>query len=1307
MGDSLFHVAEAADVEKEVLAAAEARLQKEQLPKFRPKNRGLGFSKRVLGGFLTEEPTQALQLALSGVHDAMSQLRAAKVREMLPWDKLRLKEQVLLALISHRADGGGDELGEAVNGVESGTELSGAVVEEDEEQVIRGELTPFEAAEAAELAKSEAAQASKRGRMTVMDYKIQAGANVVLPHKRSIARKRKRQQAAAAPTTAAVAAPLALGGSTRSSSSKKGKNPAKASAGDGGELGEMSDGSGSLVMGKGKGKSEGEGAAVKGVRVREKVGGSPAGVANASRSSRRSSRGSSTRGAARGSAASAATSSGSSSTSSRRKRGRSTQSAGSSDAPPGPAGDHAICPMCQKAIPVMSGTPDQVVSSHLDRCIRRGGGDNGEAKGDSTWLEWANSSEDDAVELDQDSGEGSDKACSTPRATASEESESEGEVELEPNGGAPPVRGMDKSKGKGGAGPIKLRSNFKAMGGLIDDMREDDYQDRLVGMQDKEEWQAPPLPGTGGYQDADGGSSPDVKLEGGLVIPGRLARRLFVFQHTGVRWLWQLYRQGAGGIIGDEMGLGKTVQVVVFLGALQQAGKLRRTLILAPATVLSHWVAMLRLWAPKLRTVLLHRSGAAFDEASARGGGGVARLIAKAVRLKPAVVCVGSYASLKAHRAVLVLQDWDYVVLDEGQRIRNPDAEVTLVCKQLRTVHRLVLTGTPIQNSLKELWSLFDFAFPGRLGTLPAFEAEFSSPIRAGGYANAGPLAVRAAVKCAIMLRQLIGPYLLRRQKKDVETVLALPQKTEQVLFCRLTSHQRDIYAGVLASPEVDRAVHQRDRGFRALGILRKLCNHPDLVAPPGLKLNPTIFENMDAGSDEGSDDEQGTSVPEEFGAVERSGKMLVLQHVLPLWKDQGHKVLVFCQTRQMLNILEKFVRHQGWRYGRLDGNTPVGSRQSLMDRYNNDPEVFIMLLTTRTGGVGTNLTGADRVVLYDPDWNPSTDAQARERAWRVGQAKPVTVFRLITAGTLEEKIYHRQIFKTSMTNRVLKDPKQRRLFSSSELRDLFTLGPDGAGEGATETGDLFGEGEAAGTEGPDGATAGADDEDGAEKEATDDGQVLKALFDESLPLTSVFKHDLAEGETGAYEAAREVEKQADAIARQALEELRRSAETIPGNGFAPTWTGRNGGAAAAGPKRFGRVSNVSDGGSAGAAAALRSAALLQRLRETQERSAAAADGVSSSSGNDEYYRGLVLRLQAAFGVGREPKELTTQELLQRFGDVPDKHAAVFKQLLMSVAKRSLSVGALGTHTSLIPGHLQEQGPKLWRWREEVQPFET
>ncbi|XP_044880595.1 DNA excision repair protein ERCC-6 [Mauremys mutica] len=570
-----------------------------------------------------------------------------------------------------------------------------------------------------------------------------------------------------------------------------------------------------------------------------------------------------------------------------------------------------------------------------------------------------------------------------------------------------------------------------------DDGDEDYYKQRLrrwhkQRLKDKEERRM-------AEEDSD---ESDAEFDEGFRVPGFLFRKLFKYQQTGVRWLWELHCQQAGGILGDEMGLGKTIQIIAFLAGLSYS-KIRTrgsnyrfkglgpTVIVCPTTVMHQWVKEFHSWWPPFRVAVLHETGSYTNK--------------KVKLIREIAACHGilitSYSYIRLMQDNINSYDWHYVILDEGHKIRNPNAAVTLACKQFRTPHRIILSGSPMQNNLKELWSLFDFVFPGKLGTLPVFMEQFSVPITMGGYSNASPVQVKTAYKCACVLRDTINPYLLRRMKADVQMSLSLPDKNEQVLFCRLTDEQRQVYQNFIDSKEVYQILSGDMQVFSGLVALRKICNHPDLFSG-----GPKILKGV-------PDDE--LEEADQFGYWKRSGKMIVVESLLKIWHKQGHRVLLFTQSRQMLKILEVFLRDRNYSYLKMDGTTTIASRQPLITRYNEDTSIFVFLLTTRVGGIGVNLTGADRVIIYDPDWNPSTDTQARERAWRIGQKKQVTVYRLLTAGTIEEKIYHRQIFKQFLTNRVLKDPKQRRFFKSNDLYELFTLTSPDRSQG-TETSAIF-----------------------------------------------------------------------------------------------------------------------------------------------------------------------------------------------------------------------------------------------------------
>lgn len=542
----------------------------------------------------------------------------------------------------------------------------------------------------------------------------------------------------------------------------------------------------------------------------------------------------------------------------------------------------------------------------------------------------------------------------------------------------------------------------------------------------------------------------DTVFEGGFHIPGDIYPALFDYQKTGVQWLWELYSQQVGGIIGDEMGLGKTVQVISFLAGLHYSKKLTKPIIVVcPATVMQQWVNEFHRWWPPLRVSILHTSGsgmldvkreASFEDdleeveyngekKATKGGKAAKRIVDKVAR--DGHVLVTTYSGLQTYADLLVPTEWEYAVLDEGHKIRNPNTAITIYCKELRTHNRLILSGTPMQNNLSELWSLFDFIFPMRLGTLVDFRNQFEIPIKLGGYANASNLQVETAMKCAETLKDAISPYLLQRFKIDVAA--DLPKKSERVLFCKLTKLQLDTYQSFLNSEEMRSILAGKRQALYGIDILRKICNHPDLVDHKTLSKRTGYA----------------------YGSGAKSGKMQVVKALLEIWKRSGHKTLLFAQHRIMLDILQDFVQDMsGFQYRRMDGNTSIKDRQDLVDEFNNNPDIHVFLLTTKVGGLGVNLTGANRVIIFDPDWNPSTDIQARERAWRLGQKREVEIYRLMTAGTIEEKIYHRQIFKQFLTNKILRDPKQRQTFQLKDLHDLFTLGS--TEDGQTETGSIF-----------------------------------------------------------------------------------------------------------------------------------------------------------------------------------------------------------------------------------------------------------
>ncbi|KAJ5247698.1 Helicase C-terminal [Penicillium chermesinum] len=719
--------------------------------------------------------------------------------------------------------------------------------------------------------------------------------------------------------------------------------------------------------------------------------------------------------------------------------------------------------------------------------------------------------------------------------------------------------------------------------GAVDDGDESVYQERLeswvngrssarrreqpdyVDHEDDEEWHKPHP------------KWPSMELPNGLSIPGDIAHFLFPYQRTGVQWLWELHQQSVGGIIGDEMGLGKTVQAIAYLASLHHSKMLDKpVIVVCPATLMVQWVTEFHNWWPSLRVSILHSSGSGMlnlkkessreDQLTSEmmsgrtprftsAGQKAAKQIIKRV-VEGGHVLVTTYSGLQSYSDALVDVEWGCAILDEGHKIRNPDAAITFSCKELRTPHRIILSGTPIQNSLVDLWSLFDFVFPMRLGNLITFKTQFEIPIRQGGYAAASNLQVQTAARCAETLKDAIKPYLLQRFKADVAA--DLPQKSEQVIFCQLTQWQRTIYKRFLSSDDMKSIFKGTRKSFSGIDMLRKICNHPDLA------------------------DREIRSREEGYGDPNRSGKMQVLKGLLEVWKDTGHKTLLFAQTVQMLDILEKFVESLGgfsWR--RMDGATPINKRQRLVNEFNSDPDIHVFLLTTKVGGIGVNLTGADRVVIYDPDWNPSTDMQARERAWRLGQTRDVTIFRLMMKGTIEEKIYHRQIFKQFLTNKITKDPHQRESFHLSDLYDLFSLTDENDKE--LETTKLFADAEVTyeadqGHQSEDlnkvqgvakvedfrtdeangGGESSGSDGHGAAKPSED--RLMHSIFSRSGVHAAVEHDRIINGKRVVRADQKMIEDAARRVANEAAEELRRAEETARSLPIGiPTWTGQFG----------------------------------------------------------------------------------------------------------------------------------------------------
>ncbi|KAL7719226.1 DNA repair and recombination protein RAD26 [Entamoeba marina] len=510
-------------------------------------------------------------------------------------------------------------------------------------------------------------------------------------------------------------------------------------------------------------------------------------------------------------------------------------------------------------------------------------------------------------------------------------------------------------------------------------------------------------------------------LRSGCVVRKELFSHLYTHQRVGLNWMFELHKLKKGGIIGDEMGLGKTLMILSLIEALQSCeyyyaqhteipnekkGGLKGTngnvLIVAPLTLVSHWVKEAHRFVPSLRIIVLHKI------LSSNGSDNI-ELLSQTKRS----VYITTYDFVRTHRDELNIIDFGYIILDEGHKIKNPSAEVTIAIKSLTTCYRLLLSGSPVQNNYKEFWTLFDFVYPGKLGTLAMFQQHFVDPIRFGSYTNSSYFQYATALKCTKALREIIDPFLLRRLKKDV--LPSLPNKEENVLYCKLSDKQREKYVNYIQSSEVTKAINGELNLLKVIDHLRKICNHPHLLD----KVNIINDANI---------------IPE-------SGKLMLLQKLLRKWNSE-HKTLIFCQTKQMLSIVERMLCLEKIQFIRMDGTVQAQKRSKLIDSFNHDDSIKVFILTTRVGGLGINLTGADRVILFDPDWNPTVDSQAKERVLRIGQKKDVVIYRFVSLGTIEEKIYHRQVSKEIMSDKILSDKADniKKRFRKQVVKELFTF---------------------------------------------------------------------------------------------------------------------------------------------------------------------------------------------------------------------------------------------------------------------------
>jgi TATA-binding protein-associated factor len=542
-------------------------------------------------------------------------------------------------------------------------------------------------------------------------------------------------------------------------------------------------------------------------------------------------------------------------------------------------------------------------------------------------------------------------------------------------------------------------------------------------------------------------------------LPIKINAELRQYQKDGISWMAFLNKYNLHGILCDDMGLGKTLQTICIVASdieirkrLYEQTKAAEyihlpSLVVCPPTLVGHWNHEIEKFCPQLSVI--------------QYSGSIQQRKLLRERFSSSDVTVMSYDVLRndIDKIMQVQSCWNYCILDEGHIIKNKATQITKAVKMINANHRLILSGTPIQNNVLELWSLFDFLMPGFLGTEKEFNNRYGKPILASKDAKANSKEQAEGTLAMEALHRQVLPFLLRRVKEDV--LQDLPEKIIQDYYCELSSLQAQLYESFYKSQvheEIAETLeHIEQEGiqsienaankqhvFQALQYLRKLCNHPCLVLNPEHPQYHKITAELE---------QQGKSIQD----ISLSPKMLALKQLL---LDCGiglnatsneqidfvsqHRVLIFCQLKSVLDIIEHelFRNHMPFvSYMRLDGSVEQSKRFAIVHKFNSDPSIDVLLLTTHVGGLGLNLTGADTVIFVEHDWNPSADLQAMDRAHRIGQKKVVNVYRIITKDTLEERIMGLQRFKLNISKAVINtENSSTRTMNTDQLVNLFQL---------------------------------------------------------------------------------------------------------------------------------------------------------------------------------------------------------------------------------------------------------------------------
>ncbi|KAF2647798.1 hypothetical protein K491DRAFT_699403 [Lophiostoma macrostomum CBS 122681] len=571
-----------------------------------------------------------------------------------------------------------------------------------------------------------------------------------------------------------------------------------------------------------------------------------------------------------------------------------------------------------------------------------------------------------------------------------------------------------------------------------------------------------------------------------VVVDPILSRHLRDHQRDGVQFLYECIMgmrcEGEGAIMADEMGLGKTLQTITLLWTLLKQNPIyesqpviTKALIVCPAGLVDNWRREFRKWLGNERIGVFVVDKTNKD-----------KKITNFTMGKAYNVMIVGYEMLR-----IVQEDLkkgtgiDIVIADEGHRLKTANNKAMLAIQSLNTERRIILSGTPLQNDLSEFFTAIDFVNPGLLGKRSAFKREFETPIVRSRQPNANEAELEKGEARWKELVSLTGQFIIRRTAE----VLAkyLPPKTEHIVFCNPTPAQAAAYRSILSSPIFAIALGNTDMALQLINILKKICNSPSLLK-----------------SSKDSDDTPSEMLqsllplipPNVLSSHASSAKLRVLDSLVHrIYTTTKEKIVIVSNYTTTLDMIERLLTSLSYTYLRLDGSTPTAKRQPLVEKFNraDQKSCFAFLLSAKSGGVGLNLIGASRIVLFDIDWNPATDLQAMARIHRDGQKLPCKIYRLLVKGALDEKIYQRQVMKMGLANAVVDNKASASSFSKEELRDLFRL--DERGE--CQTHELLGCGcgglgmGEVGVEGPvddegGGGTKGEDEEEEKEDEDED-----------------------------------------------------------------------------------------------------------------------------------------------------------------------------------------------------------------------------